>query len=37
MDSEEKVKILAWRHETVILKKSAGVLIICDDLVGCCT
>ena len=41
MDGEEKVRILAWRQENVITKKSADILregkVICDDLVGCCT
>ena len=40
MDGEEKVGILAWRQENVILKISADLLRgqgHCDDLAGCCT
>ena len=40
MDGEENVRILAWRQENVILKKSADLLREqghLHDLVGYCT
>ena len=38
MDGEEKVRILAWRQEHMIMKKSTDYLVyICDNLVGCCS